>query len=246
MKLVETSSFKLATITEGDENSERTALVLPGRLDTKDYEHMQRLVEFLSTLGYYAMSFDPPGTWDSPGGIELFTTTNYIKAVDELIEHMGNRPTLLAGHSRGGTVVMLAGPKNPNVTHLISVNSSYGGPIDVDVPTPGEPKVSYRDLPPGTTRTAQQRRFDLPYDYFIDGNKYNALDGLRACRLPKLFFYGTHDSLSTPERVGQMYHAAAEPKMIHELDTEHDYRLGSKAIDEVNRVVGKFLSRYQG
>lgn len=38
-----------------------------------------------------------------------------------------------------------------------------------------------------------------------------------------------------------MYDTSAEPKKIHELDTEHDYRLHSEIIDEVNKVLGEFL-----
>ena len=147
------------------------------------------------------------------------------------------------GHSRGGTVAMLAGPKNPHVTHMISVNSSYGGPIDIDKPVPGQTHPSYRDLPPGTTRTKKQKRFDLPYHYFEDSEKYNALDGLSNCSKPKLFFYGTKDELSTSDIVKHMYDVAAEPKMIHALNTEHDYRLHPEIIDEVNKVLDEFLAK---
>lgn len=242
--IVKTKSLELAIITEGDKTSAKLAIVIPGRLDTKDYAQNPSHIKFLSSKGYFALSFDPPGSWDSPGGLGLYSTTNYLKAVDELIEYFGSKPTLLMGHSRGGTVAMLAGPKNPHVTHMISVNSSYGGPIDVDAAVPGETKVSYRDLPPGTSRTKEQKRFDLPYHYFEDSQKYNALDGLNTSTKPKLFFYGSKDELSTPKRVKHMYDVASEPKMIHELNTVHDYRLYPEIIDEVNQVVGEFLDTY--
>ncbi len=244
MKIIKTKNFELASVSEGSTDASKLAIVIPGRLDTKDYANNPSHIKFLASRGYFALSFDPPGTWDSPGGIELFTTTNYIKAVDELIEYFGNRPTVLMGHSRGGTVTMLAGPKNLHVTHLVSVNSSHGGPIDVDVPVPGETRISYRDLPPGTTRTKEQKQFDLPYHYFEDGKKYDALDGLKDCTKPKLFFYGAKDELSTPGRVRRMYDVSAQPKMIHELNTEHDYRLHPEIIKEVNRVLGEFLEKY--
>jgi len=34
------------------------------------------------------------------------------------------------------------------------------------------------------------------------------------------------------------------PKAIHELNTEHDYRLHEDMINEVNDVAGKFLDQY--
>ncbi len=241
MEIIKTKGFELAIISQGDSSSSKLAIIIPGRLDTKDYANNVSHIEYLASKGYFALSFDPPGTWDSPGGIELLTTTNYIKAVNELIEYFGNKPTVLMGHSRGGTVAMLAGPKNSNITHLISINSSYGGPIDVDAPVPGKSRISFRDLPPGTTRTKEQKQFDLPYQYFEDSEKYNALSGLKNCKTPKLFFYGIKDELSTPEIVKRMFAAADQPKMIHELDSEHDYRLHPEIIDEVNNVVGEFL-----
>lgn len=244
MKIIKTNSFELAIISEGNSNSSKLAIVIPGRLDTKDYAQNPSHIKYLAGKGYFALSFDPPGSWDSPGTLELYSTTNYIKAVDELIEYFGNKQTLLMGHSRGGTVAMLAGPKNPHVRHMISVNSSYGGPIDVDAPVPGEIRASYRDLPPGTTRTKEKKRFDLPYHYFEDSEKYNALEGLKNSPKPKLFFYGTKDELTTAEIVKHMYDIAAEPKMIHELVTEHDYRLHPEIIEEVNEVTGLFLDKY--
>lgn len=35
-----------------------------------------------------------------------------------------------------------------------------------------------------------------------------------------------------------------EPKMIHELRVNHDYRYHPEMIDEVNKVVGMFIERY--
>lgn len=246
MEIIKTKSFQLAIISRGDVNASKLAILTPGRLDTKDYAHNVSHIEFLAGQGYFAVAFDPPGIWDSPGGIELYSTTNCIKAVNELIEYFGNKPTLLMGHSRGGTISMLAGPKNDNVTHMVSVNSAPGGPTTVDRAKPGQITVSYRDLPPGTSRTpeAQRKRFDLPYSYFEDGDSYNALEGLANCTKPKLFFYGGKDDLTTPDEVKTMYNTAADPKVLHELNTDHDYRLHPEVMDEVNQVVGDFLKRF--
>src|SRR3989338_7497483 len=119
--MVKTNSFTLATYQKGDPISSKLALVLPGKLDTKDYAHMRSHVDFLSNLGFLALSFDPPGTWESPGDISLYTTTNYLKAVDELIEYFGNKPTFLMGHSRGASVSMIAASRNPKIMAYAAV-----------------------------------------------------------------------------------------------------------------------------
>src|SRR5690606_21567041 len=125
MKLIKTPSFELAVYLQGNFNAARLALVLPGKLDTKDYAHMRSHVDFLATKGFLAVSFDPPGTWESPGDIELYTMTNYIKAVNELISYFNNRPTFVMGHSRGATIATIVGAQNKNVFAFASVMSSF-------------------------------------------------------------------------------------------------------------------------
>jgi len=243
-KIVKTNSFELAIYATGNEQSHKLALVLPGRLDTKDYANMQSHVDYLASKGYYAVSFDPPGTWESPGDIGLYSTTNYLKAINELIEYYGNKPTLVIGHSRGGSMALLAGTTNQHVTHMVAVMSHHG-PTTVGIPdTKGVATKSLRDLPPGTSRTTDKKEFMLPYAYFEDQTQYDALEALKTCDKPKLFFYGTEDVLVTSESVKAMYETAAEPKMLHELESEHDYRLHAAVIDEVNKVVADFLARF--
>lgn len=244
MKVAKTNSFEIAVYEKGNKNSPKLALVIPGRLDTKDYVHMTSLVDHLASKGYFAVTFDPPGTWESPGGIDLYSTTNTLKAIDELIEYYGNRPTLLVGHSRGGCNAMLSCCSNQYATGFIAIMSN-SGQSKVDHPGQNDTvHMSYRDMPPGTARTAEQKEFPLPVSYFDDNAKYDAKEGLENCQKPKLFFYGAQDALVSEKAVRETYELSAEPKMIHELDTEHDYRLHPDIIAEVNNVIDEFLSKY--
>jgi len=129
--------------------------LLPGRLDTKDYVNFASHLEYLASKGFYTIAFDPPGTWESPGGIGLFTTTNYLKAVNELIEYYGGKPTLLMGHSRGGNVAVLAS-MNPHVIGVILVMSSYTAPTSPESIENGV-HMSYRDFPPGDKKQRNKK-----------------------------------------------------------------------------------------
>lgn len=245
MKIIKTKSFELATNTQGDEKSEKIAILLPGRLDTKDYACFNNHAEYLTKHGFFVVSFDPPGTWDSPGGIGLFTTTYYIKAVNELIEYFGNKPTFLLGHSRGATVAIIVGAANPHVIGYVAVMSSYGGPSK---PTQGDIergyRISYRDLPPGTEKTKEQKKFELPINYFVDGEKYNAAESLTKSTKPKLLFYGTRDEFTETNEAEEVFNNTPEPKMVHRLDSDHDYRYHPDVVEEVNNVIGTFLTKY--
>lgn len=238
------SNYEIATYERGDEAAEKVAIVIPGRLDTKDYIHITSLVNYLAGLGFYALSFDPPGTWESGSNIEAYTATSILRVTDEIITALGNRPTVMIGHSRGGTQALLTGTRNSAVTHMVAIMSTHG-PSNSNIPGKGIVKHSSRDLPPGKERTTEQRKFDLPYTYFEDQLRYDALPALKTSSKPKLFIYGTKDEIVSPASVTAMYEAAAEPKILQAIETEHDYRLHPEAIEQVNTTIGKFLRDYE-
>lgn len=244
MNYIKTKSFELSTFSRGDENSEKLAILLPGRLDSKDYGNFISHADYLANKGFFVIAMDPPGTWESPGEIDIYTTTNYIKAVNELIEYLGNRPTLLLGHSRGAAVAIYLSISNSYVIGVISVLTNYG------VPTPPTQEsikkgfqISYRDLPPGTSKTKEQKEFSLPISYWKDGEKYNAGETFKKCTQPKLIIYGD-DEFTPIEEVTELYKYLSEPKMIKKVESAHDYRLYPQAIKDIEKEIGLFLEKY--
>lgn len=243
MDFLETPNFKLAVYAKGDKNAKKLAFVLPGRLDTKDYVHMRSAVDLLASKGFYAISIDPPFSWESPGDTDNYSTTNYLKAVNELIDQI-DKPTLLVGHSRGGSITMLASD-NPLVKAIAPIMATYGPPSspsqkDIEV---GEYRTT-RDLPPGDHKTEKQIEFRLPLSYFEDGAKHDPEAKLRQFKGPKLLVCATNDEFIKPEKVREVYDSLDEPKMFLELDTEHDYRLHADMIEAVNQALSKFIDKY--
>ncbi len=249
MNIVSTKTFQLAINSEVNPDSKKLALVLPGKLDTKDYAHMKSHVHYLSGLGYFAVSFDPPGTWESPGDISLYTMTNYLKAINELIEHYGNKPTFVMGHSRGGSMAMLAGITNPHIEKFAAVMSYYSFKPEIHGEYPNQEwktkgyHLSKREIP-GAEFSDERKEFKLPYSFLEDQIQYDMEEGLRKSKKPKLFFFGTKDILVKPEVVNHAYSIASEPKKLHTLNTGHRYRHDEALIEEVNTTVGDFLKNY--
>ncbi len=247
MNLIKTKSFELATYSKGDIKSDKFAIVLPGRLDTKDYPHIKSHVEFLSSKGYFALSFDPAGTWESSGDISLYSMTNYLKAINELIELFGNKPTLAVGHSRGGSMAMLAGTTNPKIEAFVSVMSNYSYKPEIYGAYPDEEwrnrgyEISKRDIP----NSDEFKEFKLPYSFLEDQIQYDMLEGLRNCTKPKMFFYGKNDTTVESHLVKTAFDNSAEPKEIHELNSDHDYRYKSEIISEVNKYLDEFVNKYK-
>lgn len=222
------------------QNSPRFAIILPGRLDSKDYPHITSHAQSLADHEYLAVSFDPPGTWESPGPIEDFTTTNYLKAVNELIEYYGNKPTLLVGHSRGGAVAQLAST-NPAVTAVILLMASYEFASEPNKEDLERGYIlEYRPFPPNSKETGK-KEYKLPLSYIEDGKKYLPYTVLKKFKGPKLLISATHDEWTEPEEVVEVFEQLSEPKMYFEIDSPHDYKDNPEVIAEVNQKIGEFL-----
>lgn len=246
MKTIRTKTFELAIFTRGSEEAKHLALLLPGRLDTKDYASFVSHADYLANTGFFTVAFDPPGTWGSPGSIDLCTTTNYLKAINELIEYYGKKPTLLIGHSRGAAATILASMVNPAVIGIVAIMPNLGvptAPSGEDIQAGYQ--LSYRDLPPGTLKTKKQKEFRLPIAYWTDGKKYNPTEALQNCTKPKLLVYGTNDEFSPVDIVKDLFEVIPEPKMLREVISDHDYRYHPEVIQEVNKEIGCFIEQYK-
>ena len=186
-----------------------------------------------------------PGTWESGGDIALYSTTNYLSAISELIAHYGNRPTFVLGHSMGGTMAMHTAVTNPAVVALAALMSDPSFVPDASDTErlakweASGSKRSYRDLPGNRQAT---RQFKLPYAFSEDARQYSAVNGLQTLVTPKLFVAGKQDTLITPEVVKLCYELSAEPKSFATLDTGHDYRRDEAAIRAANVLLDNFLS----
>lgn len=244
MSMVHTPSFGLAVREQGNPDAERLAIVLPGRLDTKDYEQMAAHVECLSSLGFLAVSFDPPGTWDSDGDLSDYTMTNYLKSVDELINHFGNRPTLAVGHSRGGSIAMRASTTNSNIRSLVAIMASYRFDTNWDGAAEWEAQGytdDVRELPDGSGLT---RTFRLPHSFLLDAVQYDMSEEMRRSIKPKLLITGSEDITCPEAELLDGYEQFGEPKTIVSVDTGHDYRKNPSTINHINQLIEQHVRAY--
>ena len=241
MKLIQTNNFKIAINDFGDPIAQKLCILMPGRLDTKDYVNFVSHGKFLASLGYYVIAMDPPYSWDSPGDLDNYSTTNYIQSIHELIEYFSDRQTLLIGHSRGGATAMLASTK-PKVEAIVLINAAYGPP------TPPDPTqlvdgslFESRDISPGDKKTKNQKLFLLPMSYFQDGAKYNPIDALRKFSGAKFIIHATQDEFCDLKEVHDIYESIIDPKMFLKIDCSHDYRLFPEVINTINQHLAIFI-----
>lgn len=245
MNRIKTSSFDLAIYKLGDNNAKKLAIVCPGLLDPKSYPHMKAHVDFLAHRGFFALSFDPPGTWDSGGDIGSYTITNYLKAVDELIKYFGSKKTIILGHSLGGTVSMLAAIRNQKINGFVAIMSpsilTAARAINEKTKKWKEEgvRIVFRDVAQGSSG---KRRYELPYSFLKDARTHNALPSLSKLTKPKLFIAGVNDSSVEPEIVEEAYNTSANPKELYTVMSDHNYRNHKSLINDVNARIALFVA----
>src|SRR3989344_857048 len=70
-----------AVIHRPDIKTKKLAILCPGFLDTKNYDHLILLSEELLKKGFTVVRFDPTGTWESEGDISEYLTSQYLNDV---------------------------------------------------------------------------------------------------------------------------------------------------------------------
>lgn len=250
-----TSKGDIAAVVHYPKNkTDRLAILCPGYLDTKDYDHLKILAEDLTREGYTAVRFDPIGTWESDGDISDYTTTQYLEDIKNVLEYMLKKNKyehiLIGGHSRGGKVSIIYAAKDPRISMVLGIMpSSVMNKKDdrlVCAKMLGF-SISWRDLPKNKNRKIEKKReFRVPYSHFQDSLKYNVLKILKRVRVPLILIAGELDKLIPLEEVREIFDKANEPKTFVIIPgIGHNYRHNTSEIRLVNDEIIKQLKVYE-
>jgi len=163
--------------------------------------------------------------------------TNYIQAVEEVVEYFGSKPTIVIGHSMGGSMAMFSAINNVNVIGFVAIMSPYKFDHLVDRI---EGATSKRDLPDDS---GKERTYNVPKTFFEDVLRYNATKGLRVLKKPKLFISGENDTTITPQTISEIFEVSADPKELISVKSDHDYRNNPAMITEINSIIIDWLKR---
>lgn len=233
--------------------TDKLAILCPGYLDTKDYNHLKILAEDLVREGYTTVRFDPIGTWESDGDISDYTTSEYLNNVGTVLDYMlqqnNFKHILIGGHSRGGMVSILYAARDRRITEVLAIMPSrlYMRKTDervIEAEKTGF-STSSRDLPEDSKL---KREYRVPYSHFEDNLRYNVvrLDAVKSIEMPFIIAAGELDDLEPPESVREIYNNANEPKKFIVIKgIGHDYRHNPSEIRIVNSEILKTLKNYE-
>ena len=227
--------------------TERIAILCPGYLDTKDYQHLKNLAHELNDIGYTTVRFDPTGTWESGGDISEYTVTQYLADLKSVWEYISKdniyTEVLLTGHSLGGMMSILFAARNSFVTEVLAIMSAVNLPSALAdskrIKWKNEGiRSSLRDVPIGEG----DRVFKVPYSYVEDMMKYSVIEDVKLVHQPIVFLAGELDVLIPPKNIEKIFDQANEPKKFIIVEgIGHTYRRNTAEIDKVNKVGLKAL-----
>jgi pimeloyl-ACP methyl ester carboxylesterase len=252
VKIPNSSGKGIAAIIQYPEvPANKLAILCPGFLDTKDYNHLAELSTVLSGAGYATVRFDPTGTWESEGDISEYLTSQYLRDIQSVLEYMLTKGSytrvLLGGHSRGGQVSILYAARDPRISSVLAIMPSSGrgwsGAQLQEWESAGF-AVSTRDIPGDTGR----REFRVPFTHALDRDQFETLEDVKKVHAPIIFVAGEKDEIVLPEDVKALFDAANEPKkFVFIKDIGHDYRHNMGEVATVNaeimRAVVELVSR---
>lgn len=219
----------------------RLAILCPGYLDSKDYQHLVSLAEMLCQQGYTAVRFDPTGTWASAGEIADYTHTQYLNDIKAVLEYMLQQAhydyVLLGGHSRGGQMALLYAARDPRISLVLGIMPS-SGPITGQrrrewEATGFELKQKERPDQPG-----RRREFRVPFSNCRDRDQYDVVADVKKINAPIILITGERDEQVLPADVKEIYDNANEPKKFIVIPgIGHDYRHHADQIKVVNKII---------
>lgn len=247
---IPTPKGEIAAVVHHPKNkTNKLAILCPGYLDTKDYDHLKILAEDLAKEGYTVVRFDPIGTWESDGDISDYTTTQYLVDIKIVLEYMLKKNKyehiLIGGHSRGGKLSILYAAQDPRISMVVGIMpSSVVRKLDQRVINAKKTgfSISYRDLPENSN---QKREFRVPYSHFLDNQKYDVLKVIKKIKVPIIIVAGELDQLEPPEDVKIIFdNANKSKKFILIPGIGHNYRRNLSQIKKVNNEIIRYLKTF--
>jgi len=198
----------------------------------------------LTQNGYGVLRFDFTGLGQSEGE---FKDTGFTSNIEDLVsaaaflKEFYMAPTLLVGHSLGGTAVIHAGAKIDSVKAICTIGAPAEathvehllGESKEEIEKNGKATVSIGDRP-----------FEIGTGFLSDLKKHSTASVLKKLRKAILIMHSPQDSIVEVSNAAEIYTAAHHPKSFISLDgADHLISNQADAI-YVSSVLGAWVKRY--
>ncbi len=198
----------------------------------------------LANQGIAVLRFDFTGLGDSTGE---FSHTNFSSNVQDLLaaaqylEQQYVAPSLLIGHSLGGSAVLAAAQELPTVKAIATI----GAPATA-VHLKHLFADSYHQLTQRSSVEVQLggRTFNIRRQFIDDLEKYNSVAHIEVLNKALLIFHSPADKVVSIDEAARIYTAARHPKSFVSLDHADHMLSDSRDAHYVADVLSAWVSRY--
>ncbi|MGB5510884.1 MAG: bifunctional alpha/beta hydrolase/OsmC family protein [Woeseiaceae bacterium] len=211
---------------------------------SKDLKAAANIARALNEEGIAVLRFDFTGLGDSEGA---FADTNFSSNVSDLLaavdylEKQHEAPTLLVGHSLGGTAVLQAAPQVPSAVAVATIGSPFDPAHVLHLFAGAADALEERGA---AEVNLGGRPFLMKRQFVEDLGKQSLKETVGSLRKALLVMHAPLDNIVEIDNASALYRAAKHPKSFISLDNA-DHLL-SRAADSryVGHVLAAWASRY--
>ncbi len=210
----------------------------------KNLNAVRNISRSLSLNGIAVLRFDFTGLGQSEGEFEETSLSHNVGDLESAAAFLAKNfqaPTILLGHSFGGTAVLLAAAKLPAIKAVVTINA----PFD-----PGHVKHLFRSKIEEINKNGKAevniggRSFFLKEDFVRELDSTDLKDTVRKFKKSLLIMHSPQDNTVGIDEAADLYRAAMHPKSFISLDgMDH---LISKEEDTIyiGNVVSAWVKKY--
>lgn len=210
----------------------------------KNFNAVKRIATALTDSGFAVLSFDFTGLGKSEGDFEdsnFSSNVQDIVAAAKFLENEYHAPSLLLGHSLGGTAVLMAAMQLEAVKAVATVGS------------PSDPehvsklfKINLKEIEEKGIANVEigGRSFKIKQEFLEDIANQNLVKQLKGLQKSVLIAHSPQDEIVGIENARELYAALHHPKSFISLDGA-DHMLSSKEDAlYLAKVIGSWAERY--
>ncbi len=210
----------------------------------KNFAAVRHISSALAEKGFGVFSFDFTGLGQSDGD---FSDTNFSSSVDDLIaaaEFLRKNyqaPTVMIGHSLGGSACLLAASRLDEIEAVATIGSPSNPKHVRSLLNSGLPEIHEKGA---ASISIGGRPFLIKKQLLDDLEDQTLLEAVREMRKAFLFMHSPQDRIVDISHAGDLYQAAFHPKSFISLDgADH---LLSKKTDAayVGHLIAAWAYRY--
>lgn len=211
---------------------------------SKESRAAKRIAETLAARGIAVLRFDFTGLGASEGN---FADTDFSSNVDDLVaaaEHLRSTrraPTLLIGHSLGGSAVLAAAARLPEVEAVVTI----AAPSD-----PGQVTNLFKDrladirLRGHGEVTLGGRTFCIRREFLDDVAEQKLLSDVASLRKPLLVLHSPVDQVVSIDSASRIFGAARHPRSFVSLDDADHLLTRRRDAGYAATVIAAWADRY--